>query len=129
MATSRSTLILLPHQLIKQCRQNQDQQPSSSATTINSHNAGPFDCNICISQAEDPVVTCCGHLYCWPCLFTWVRRTSCCAVCRCLLRPHLIFPIYGNSEDVPFQYHNVSRRSIPPRPAGTRFSNQHQEEH
>lgn len=27
-----------------------------------------FDCNICFDSARDPVVTQCGHLYCWPCL-------------------------------------------------------------
>ncbi len=26
-------------------------------------------CNICLELARDPVVTLCGHLYCWPCLF------------------------------------------------------------
>ena len=27
-----------------------------------------FECNICLHQAEQPVVTPCGHLFCWPCL-------------------------------------------------------------
>jgi hypothetical protein len=27
-----------------------------------------FECNICLSQASDPVITLCGHLY-WPCLY------------------------------------------------------------
>src|SRR5579862_5295617 len=27
-----------------------------------------FECNICFDAARDPVVTQCGHLYCWPCL-------------------------------------------------------------
>src|SRR5271163_2259848 len=27
-----------------------------------------YDCNICFDNARDPVVTQCGHLYCWPCL-------------------------------------------------------------
>ena len=28
-----------------------------------------FECNICLELAQDPVVTLCGHLYCWPCLY------------------------------------------------------------
>ncbi|CAH8279553.1 unnamed protein product [Arabidopsis lyrata] len=28
--------------------------------------SGCFDCNICLETAHDPVVTLCGHLYCWP---------------------------------------------------------------
>lgn len=27
-----------------------------------------FECNICFDAAREPVVTQCGHLYCWPCL-------------------------------------------------------------
>lgn len=30
---------------------------------------GDFDCNICYDTAREPVVTMCGHLYCWPCLY------------------------------------------------------------
>jgi E3 ubiquitin-protein ligase RNF5 len=29
----------------------------------------PFDCNICLDMPGDPVVTACGHLYCWSCLY------------------------------------------------------------
>ena len=28
-----------------------------------------FECNICLELASSPVVTLCGHLYCWPCLY------------------------------------------------------------
>ena len=30
---------------------------------------GNFDCNVCYDTAREPVVTMCGHLYCWPCLY------------------------------------------------------------
>ena len=30
---------------------------------------GAFDCNVCYDMAREPVVTLCGHLYCWPCLY------------------------------------------------------------
>ena len=32
-----------------------------------------FDCNICLEDVYDPVVTRCGHLYCWPCLYKWLE--------------------------------------------------------
>ncbi len=33
-----------------------------------------FDCNICMSQASEPVTTQCGHLFCWPCLHVWLQQ-------------------------------------------------------
>lgn len=35
--------------------------------------AGMTDCNICFEVACDPVVTQCGHLYCWSCIYKCVR--------------------------------------------------------
>jgi E3 ubiquitin-protein ligase RNF5 len=32
-----------------------------------------FACNICFDNVKSPVVTNCGHLYCWPCLFQWLE--------------------------------------------------------
>ena len=31
--------------------------------------AAAFECNICLEIASDPVITLCGHLYCWPCIY------------------------------------------------------------
>ena len=28
-----------------------------------------YECNICLELAKEPVVTLCGHLYCWSCLY------------------------------------------------------------
>ena len=32
-----------------------------------------FSCNICFESVVEPVVTQCGHLYCWPCLYKWLE--------------------------------------------------------
>ncbi len=32
-----------------------------------------FSCNICLEHVQEPVVTQCGHLYCWPCLYRWLE--------------------------------------------------------
>lgn len=29
----------------------------------------PFQCIICLETAKEPVVTKCGHLFCWPCIY------------------------------------------------------------
>lgn len=31
--------------------------------------ASAYECIICIEIAKEPVVTKCGHLYCWPCIY------------------------------------------------------------
>ncbi len=31
--------------------------------------AAAFSCHICLELAHQPVVTLCGHLFCWPCLY------------------------------------------------------------
>ncbi|KAE8725149.1 peroxidase 53-like [Hibiscus syriacus] len=44
-----------------------------------------FDCNICFDLAREPVVTCCGHLFCWSCLYRWLHVHSDaneCPVCK-----------------------------------------------
>mmetsp|Transcript_40905 Transcript_40905/g.131551 ORF Transcript_40905/g.131551 Transcript_40905/m.131551 type:complete len:112 (+) Transcript_40905:81-416(+) len=32
-----------------------------------------FECNICLEAAAEPVVTRCGHLFCWACLHQWLN--------------------------------------------------------
>lgn len=37
------------------------------------HHDSRFSCNICLEAVTEPVVTQCGHLYCWPCLYRWLE--------------------------------------------------------
>jgi hypothetical protein len=32
-----------------------------------------FECRICFESVKEPVVTRCGHLFCWRCLYTWLE--------------------------------------------------------
>lgn len=93
-----------------------------------------FSCNICLEPVSEPVVTQCGHLYCWPCLYQWLepgmtleerellwgnqvfqqRQVStsrqCCPVCKAACRLATIVPIYVRNEppSTPLQPSNLS---------------------
>ncbi|XP_072984201.1 E3 ubiquitin-protein ligase RMA1H1-like [Typha latifolia] len=63
---------------------------------------GCFDCNICFDFAVEPVVTLCGHLYCWPCIYKWLhqqqqqnQQQQQCPVCKASLSRDALVPLYG----------------------------------
>jgi hypothetical protein len=62
---------------------------------------GAFECNICFEVATEPVVTLCGHMYCWPCLYRWLApplgRTHC-PVCKGLVDATKVIPLYGRRD-------------------------------
>mmetsp|Transcript_13061 Transcript_13061/g.39568 ORF Transcript_13061/g.39568 Transcript_13061/m.39568 type:complete len:207 (-) Transcript_13061:664-1284(-) len=62
-----------------------------------------FSCNICYEIAANPVVTLCGHLYCWPCIYRWMQvQNSCrvCPVCKAGIDDEKgCIPIYGRGGD------------------------------
>lgn len=46
---------------------------STTAARSHEHPRYRFHCNICLDAVLEPVVTQCGHLYCWPCLYRWLE--------------------------------------------------------
>lgn len=78
---------------------------SSQTTSTADSDNGCFDCNICLESAHDPVVTLCGHLYCWPCIFRWLQvqnssddtdhHPPTCPVCKADLSHTSLVPLYG----------------------------------
>lgn len=63
-----------------------------------------FDCNICLECVQDPVVTLCGHLYCWPCIYKWLNFHSeneemqQCPVCKSEISQSSLVPLYGRGQ-------------------------------
>ncbi|KAL6991060.1 RING-type E3 ubiquitin transferase [Sarracenia purpurea var. burkii] len=94
--------------------------------------SGCFDCNICLDFAHDPVVTFCGHLYCWPCIYKWFRFESAslasnerqkCPVCKAKISHTTLVPLYGQGHspnyepDLKPKSESLSgMMTIPPRP-------------
>ncbi|OMO62980.1 Zinc finger, RING-type [Corchorus capsularis] len=81
-----------------------------------------FDCNICLDLAREPVVTCCGHLFCWSCLYRWLHVHSDakeCPVCKGEVAVKTLTPIYGRGN-ITHEPEEDSGLKIPPRPAARR---------
>eukprot|EP00922_Rhytidocystis_sp_ex-Travisia-forbesii_P005366 GHVS01007831.1.p1 GENE.GHVS01007831.1~~GHVS01007831.1.p1 ORF type:complete len:247 (+),score=62.32 GHVS01007831.1:177-917(+) len=69
---------------------------SSSAANRPSRGDAGFDCNICFDDVSEPVVTRCGHLFCWSCLHAWLQRGVFeCPVCKAGVTQQNIIPLYG----------------------------------
>jgi len=85
---------------------------------------GCFDCNICLETVQDPVVTLCGHLFCWPCLYKWLHFQSSftenqdlkrqqCPICKAEISQASLVPLYGKGQTAkPF----TAGKAIPRRP-------------
>ncbi|KAE8729207.1 hypothetical protein F3Y22_tig00003725pilonHSYRG00098 [Hibiscus syriacus] len=70
--------------------------PNSSCSSNNANgDAGNFEYNICFDLAQDPIVTLCGHLFCWRC-------------------PYKLLHVHSRSRSVPG--FNVSNRLAGQRP-------------
>ena len=67
-----------------------------------------FDCSICLELVQDPVVTLCGHLYCWPCIYKWLHSQNAsteneeqqqqCPVCKAEISQSSLVPLYGKGQ-------------------------------
>mmetsp|Transcript_6102 Transcript_6102/g.10534 ORF Transcript_6102/g.10534 Transcript_6102/m.10534 type:complete len:167 (-) Transcript_6102:32-532(-) len=91
-----------------------------------------FECNICLEPASDPVVTKCGHVFCWACLHQWLHQprrsalhgglqsssgSSACPVCKALVSEQTVIAVYSRGEE---QHHRASDPSVPARPTTER---------
>ncbi|CAH9107185.1 unnamed protein product [Cuscuta epithymum] len=75
--------------------------PTYYADGAINYESGDFECNICFDLAHDPIVTLCGHLYCWPCLNQWLQvhsRSHECPVCKAIIKDERLVPIYGRGK-------------------------------
>jgi hypothetical protein len=81
-----------------------------------------FECNICLEMAVEPVVSCCGHLFCWSCIYQWLHLHSSqkeCPVCKGFLSDDVITPIYGRGIA---EACDRPQGSTPPRPHAHRIN-------
>lgn len=97
---------------------------STSGVSSSDAAGGSFECNICFELPQEPIVTLCGHLFCWPCLYRWLHihaHSPECPVCKALVEEDKLVPLYGRGKDrVDPRSKNMPEGEIPHRPTGQR---------
>merc|ERR1712235_174576 len=61
-----------------------------------------FECNVCLDVAKEPVVSLCGHLFCWSCIHQWIEtrpQKQECPVCKAGIGKEKMIPIYGRGQE------------------------------
>ncbi|KAL3627762.1 hypothetical protein CASFOL_029125 [Castilleja foliolosa] len=118
----------------------QEWQSIPTQSTEPEKNTACFDCSICLDFARDPVVTLCGHLYCWPCIYKWFDSQSTskelpqCPICKAEISEKTMVPLYGRGQQS-LSENEPESKAIPPRPAAcnikaltTLFNQEHQQQ-
>lgn len=100
------------------------QSSSFAGSSSNNNDVGSFECNICFELAQDPIVTLCGHLFCWPCLYKWLHlhaQSQECPVCKAIIEEQKLVPLYGRGKTpTDPRSKSVPGVQIPQRPTGQR---------
>ncbi|WCJ32170.1 E3 ubiquitin-protein ligase RMA3 [Euphorbia peplus] len=110
---------------------------STTRTSMSRDDSDCFACNICLDSAYDPIVTLCGHLYCWPCIYKWLHIKSSeqqpdCPVCKANISLNSLVPLYGRGIS---RSDSMSKKAsqdvlVPQRPTPTLDANTlHQTQH
>ncbi|KAL7083507.1 hypothetical protein ACP275_14G167400 [Erythranthe tilingii] len=89
------------------------------------------ECSICLEAARDPVLTCCGHLFCWPCFYrvpkvdSWAS-TKACPVCKGEVSDDTVTPVYVSGGGPAVTEYSSGLIRIPPRPKARRVESARQ---
>ena len=87
-----------------------------------------FECTICLDTAKEPVLTKCGHMFCWPCIYNWLdskQGRAKCPNCKNEITKDDLIPVYANGENK----ENTNRfKNIPKRPKAERNPNSDRED-
>lgn len=102
-------------------QENETEKVPKAKKAVTSEDDSRFACNICLDTVKDAVVTVCGHLYCWPCLYRWLNiGHTTCPVCKAGVTKDNVIPLYlqgGNNEDPRLKQ---TSESVPNRPSAQR---------
>lgn len=96
---------------------DKDKENEESETTESHSDDKLFACNICFENATNPVLSLCGHLFDWPCIYRWLSmhpNGASCPVCKAGISRDKLIPIYGRGGN------KDPRDDIPDRPRAQR---------
>ncbi|KAH6584193.1 hypothetical protein BASA61_001933 [Batrachochytrium salamandrivorans] len=100
---------------------HQSSEATPKQPELDVNEGGLFECNICLDMASNPVVTLCGHLFCWSCLHQWLSSrlpaSNTCPVCKAGVEKEKVIPIYVRGRE-PKDPREDSQ--LPNRPSGQR---------
>ncbi|GAB67286.1 c3h4-type ring finger protein [Plasmodium cynomolgi strain B] len=104
---------------------NKTEKNAKKNTTSENDGTSTFECNICFDDVRDPVVTKCGHLFCWLCLSAWIKKNNDCPVCKAEVSRENVIPLYGRGKNSSeHKYSNVEEpRPTPKRKESVRRNN------
>ena len=74
---------------------------------------GMWECYVCMEAACDPVVTTCGHLFCWECLGAWQVANErnatqpTCPACKAPVGRQGVVPVHGRGRAPTIEETNV----------------------
>jgi len=100
---------------------NNNNNSDTNNNNDNNNNDSTFECNICLESAAQPVITMCGHLYCWPCIYRWMDLHSNnpqCPVCKGAVAKDKLIPLYGRGKIDTDDPRSRIPEGIPNRPPG-----------
>ncbi|SBT79654.1 E3 ubiquitin-protein ligase RNF5, putative [Plasmodium malariae] len=75
------------------------EENANKNTTQENEGRCTYECNICFDDVRDPVVTKCGHLFCWMCLCAWIKKNNDCPVCKAEVSRENVIPLYGRGKN------------------------------
>ena len=98
--------------------ENKDNQNKENQNKENQE-SNFYDCKICLIQSVEPIVTKCGHLFCWECIYQWAESKQSekvsCPVCIGEVDIKSVIPLYTSQEN-----HRKKTEGIPNRPMPNR---------
>lgn len=82
-------------------RKETSSSANSKASSGDTHQSSGFECNICFDTASEPVISLCGHLYCWPCIYPWIESNTSplCPVCKGGIGTDKLIPVYARGKE------------------------------